>query len=207
MHGDEKTFIRTYTGGQVWPLDPRPEDVRLVDIAHSLGMQCRFTGHPKFRYSIGEHVVRGTRWILDNPHPSDTPEWNRKLALHFLHHDDEETYMNDLSRPVKHDRDLVGYRAACAENEFTIHNALGLDYEWASLHHDDVKEIDNRMLSTEQSQLMKGPLSIPEAEPLPIRLTGWSPARAKFEYLYLHHRLSGMGIWDTIKTVWKEMRQ
>ncbi len=36
--------IVTYSGIEFFPLSPRPEDVRLFDIAHALSMKCRYTG-------------------------------------------------------------------------------------------------------------------------------------------------------------------
>lgn len=44
-------WIQTYTNKQFWPLDPRPEDVCIEDIAHALSLQCRFTGHVREFYS------------------------------------------------------------------------------------------------------------------------------------------------------------
>ena len=37
-------FIETYTGRAFWPLSPKPEDVSIIDIAHSLSNQCRYSG-------------------------------------------------------------------------------------------------------------------------------------------------------------------
>ena len=34
-------WIQTYTGKCFYPLDPRPEEIDIMDIAHSLSMTCR----------------------------------------------------------------------------------------------------------------------------------------------------------------------
>lgn len=47
--------IQTYTGRKFWPLDPRPEDVCIEDIAHALSLKCRFGGHCKRFYSVAQH--------------------------------------------------------------------------------------------------------------------------------------------------------
>ncbi len=38
-------WIQTYTGKQFWPLDPRPEDVDIEDIANALSNLGRYAGH------------------------------------------------------------------------------------------------------------------------------------------------------------------
>ncbi len=45
-------WIQTYTGKQFWPLDPRPEDIDIEDIAHALALTCRFNGHCDYFYSV-----------------------------------------------------------------------------------------------------------------------------------------------------------
>lgn len=209
-HGDSTTYIRTYSGAKYWPLDPRPEDVRLIDIAHSLANQCRFTGHTRKRYSIAEHVCRMAMWAaegLDIPRcPLWGPEFHLLPAYMFaelvLHHDDPEAYLNDLSRPVKHSPQLAEYRNADAENEAVINKTFGLYYSPAVSK--EIKDLDRRMLSTEQSQLMRGSMSFPQSAPLPIKLKCWGPARAKYTYLWLHFRFNGLGRWETFKAIWKE---
>lgn len=38
-------WMQTYTGRLFWPLDPDPDEVEPLDIAHALGMICRYGGH------------------------------------------------------------------------------------------------------------------------------------------------------------------
>lgn len=47
---NSKAWIQTYSGGVLHLLDPQPEEILIEDIAHSLAMQCRFTGHTKWHY-------------------------------------------------------------------------------------------------------------------------------------------------------------
>ena len=44
------SWIQTYTGIQFWPLDPRPEEIEIRDIAHALSLLCRFNGHCRVFY-------------------------------------------------------------------------------------------------------------------------------------------------------------
>ena len=81
--------ILTFTGKWFWPLDPRPEDIDIVDIAHALANKCRFSGHTKKFYSGAQHSVIVSR-ICD---PKD--------ALWGLLHDASEAYLVDLPKPLK----------------------------------------------------------------------------------------------------------
>ncbi len=82
-------WIMTFNGREFSPLNPRPEDVNIMDIAHSLAMQCRFTGHTRGFYSVAEHAIMVSN-ICD---PKD--------ALWGLLHDATEAYLVDLPRPLK----------------------------------------------------------------------------------------------------------
>ena len=50
-------WIQTYTGVKFYPLNPCMDDIDIIDIAHSLSLQCRFTGHLSEFYSVAQHSV------------------------------------------------------------------------------------------------------------------------------------------------------
>lgn len=83
-------WMQTYTGRVFWPLEPRPEDVDIVDIAHALANLCRYGGHSKVFYSVAHHSVLVSQIVP----PAD--------ALWGLMHDSAEAYVIDLIRPIKH---------------------------------------------------------------------------------------------------------
>lgn len=56
-------WIQTFTGRRFWPLDPRPEDVCIEDIAHALSLKCRFGGHCTRFYSVAEHSVHVSNYV------------------------------------------------------------------------------------------------------------------------------------------------
>jgi 5'-deoxynucleotidase YfbR-like HD superfamily hydrolase len=70
-------------------LCPKPSDINIEDIAHSLSHICRFTGHTKFHASVAQHSLILSRLV--------SPE----NALWALLHDGAECYLNDLSSPLK----------------------------------------------------------------------------------------------------------
>ena len=81
--------ILTYTGKWFYPLEPRPEDVDIRDIAHALSLICRFTGHVTYHYSVATHSIAVSE--LCKPH----------LALYGLLHDAGEAYLTDIAHPIK----------------------------------------------------------------------------------------------------------
>ncbi len=82
-------WIQTYTCKKLYPLSPRMEDICIEDIAHSLSMLCRFTGHCKRFYSVAEHSIL-VSYFCD---PAD--------RRHALLHDGSEYGLTDLPTPLK----------------------------------------------------------------------------------------------------------
>lgn len=87
-------YMHTYTGNKYWPFDPRPEEVNIEDIAHSLSMKCRYGGHCNNFYSVAEHSVYCS-YIGEEDE-----------ALERLLHDASEAFNGDLIRPLKYDKEF-----------------------------------------------------------------------------------------------------
>lgn len=194
-------WLQTYTGRQYWPLDPRPEDVDLRDIAHALSQLCRYGGHTLFFYSVAEHSVLLSRWFesaaaasISSPassspldavdvhgNPSRTTHRGAQLALWALLHDAAEAYCVDLPRPVK--RSVHGYEKIEIRNLTAIAQAFGLSLPPMPAA---VKRADTAILADEQVQVMGvPPARWPQLEqpPLGVMVQGWSPRRAEAEFL------------------------
>ena len=150
-------YIETFTGKQFWPLDPRPEDVDVLDIAHSLSMQCRFNGHCKVFYSVAEHSLIVAEELAVMGYSSE-------MQLQGLLHDAAEAYICDLPRPLKNCID--GYKSYELDIQSVIYDALNLDYPSAS-EQLTVKHVDDALLKYEGRHLMPNK-------------TGW--AGTKFKY-------------------------
>lgn len=59
-------FMHTWSGRKFFPLDPRPDEISINDIAHALSNQCRFNGHTtKFYCPIPEEriLTADLRWV------------------------------------------------------------------------------------------------------------------------------------------------
>jgi len=127
------SLIPTFTGRLVDVLDLRPETIDIRDIAHALSQFCRFTGHSRFHYSVGQHSLLVSRIV-----PA-------RFALHGLLHDASEAYLGDISRPLKHSDVMERYRELEFRTQQVINEKFGLP-----LHEpDEVKHADLVALSTE----------------------------------------------------------
>lgn len=162
-------WMQTYTGRQFWPLDPRPEDIEIADIAAALSKLCRYGGHCLRFYSVAEHCVH----VAAAARPS--------LALTALLHDASEAYLSDIVRPVK--PYLSNYMDIEDGLERTVSERFGTIYPLPA----EVKKLDNAILWAEMLQNMADP---PEPwtkwltdEPLNVKLQFWSPERAGAEFM------------------------
>lgn len=130
-------YFETFTGGKVWAIDPRPEEIDIIDIANSLSKNCRFCGHCKYDYTVGQHSIHVSYLV---------PQY---LALAGLLHDASEAYLSDIVRPAK--SDMPEYMAIEKKLELCIEKRFGLN-----LTDDDrklIKIADDQMLATEAYHL------------------------------------------------------
>lgn len=169
-------WMQTYTGRQFWPLDPRPEEIYLEDIAHALSNQCRFAGHCTTFYSVAQHSVLISRIV-----PSIDRAWG-------LLHDAAEAYLVDLPRPIKHHSEIgTEYRKVEAQLMAAIAIRFDLPFDLPL----SVRAADDILLVTEKRDLMpNSPAKWREtSEPMPELITGWIPVMAKNSFLHAAARL------------------
>lgn len=194
------TWVQTYSGVP-WQLDnPRVEDVRLDDIAHSLANICRYTGHSRVHFSVAQHSVLAYLRVRERfcYHP--------RLALAALLHDAHEAYVGDLSSPLKW---LFKKHATEAYEEFCKIEARHQQViaEWAGLPgasvFDDpaIKHADMEMLATERRDLL-GHCDrewLPMPEPLEAIIYPQDASEAKASFLSAFTRAMndahGRGRW------------
>lgn len=169
-----KAFIATYTGKKFFLLQPRLEDIDIVDIAHALALQCRWTGHCKFHYSVAQHAYYCSFLGPENE------------AFHRLNHDDSEAYISDMNRPLKHYTNAgEAYMKVEEPLQHMIYDAFGLPH----IEPPSVKIADTAMLYAEKEQIMG--YAFDEAprvwdvggKPAPIVIERWSPEHAEQIFL------------------------
>ncbi len=173
--------IQTYTNRKFFPLDPKVEDVNILDIAHALGMKVRYTGHVRYFYPVGQHSLLVSRLIYKmtgDPY----------LAFQGLHHDDTETWLPDVASPIKDD--IPGFREIEDRLHVVVADAIGLPHHFDPI----VKKVDKILLIAEQKALMpqrecvdKKYNECPWART--IKIKPMSPKKAKRLYLREHRRL------------------
>lgn len=144
-------MILTFTGRLVDPLRLEPEDISILDIAHSLSMQCRFTGHSRRFYSVAEHCVRVSNMV---------PE---RFALWGLLHDATEAYLGDVSRPLKQTTTMARYREA----EARASRAVALKFNLLPNEPHEVKAADWEACRQEGISLVKGWTTYPQERLFP----------------------------------------
>jgi uncharacterized protein len=169
-------WMQLHSGAKFYPLDPRPEEIDPIDIAHALSLLCRYGGHVDRFYSVAEHCVLMSGWV--------DPE----NALAALLHDATEAYVCDVPRPLK--RQLPGYR----EIEDRVWFAIAYHFKVDLAIPPQVKEADNRILLTERDAMMPNTRyswSQDGMEPLPVKVTGWEPRYAERQYLNRLRELTG----------------
>lgn len=160
--------IEVFSGRMFWPLDPRPEEIDIGDIAHALSMICRFTGHVRRFYSVAQHCVLAARKVE-----------GREDALWALLHDASEAYLTDLSRPIKVLPEMGPYR----EMEKRIMACVCERFDLPLVQPHSVTIADERMLATEKRDLLRGPPWDLPHPPYEDAIASWSPETAERVFL------------------------
>ncbi len=178
-------WIYTASGKKVWPLDPRPEEIDIEDIAHALARVCRFTGHCEPFYSVAEHSERVSRQAEEQARGQKLDKDEiRQTALWGLLHDASEAYICDLSRPMKGSRQIgkpySGFEAGLMQ---AITERFGLPWRMPL----PVRYADEILLATEFRDLMRRceiPGSLKGIAPLPETIVPYAdPYEAQKRFL------------------------
>lgn len=177
--GRRGDWMQTSRGGMFWPLDPRPEEVFVEDIAWHLALICRYNGacglDRPWHYSVAQHSVYVSYQVP------------KQHALAGLMHDAPEAYCCDVHRPLK--RHLAGYKAI----EHHIWKAVAQRFNLPVELDPCVKEADDAVLLAEQAQIMKkspAPWSVPGVK-ADVSIAELTPAQARRLFLRRFEELTG----------------
>lgn len=141
-------WFQINSGVHFYPMDPRPEDILIEDIAHALSRICRFGGHVRDGiYSVASHSMLVADLLPDG----------KKLA--GLLHDATEAYLGDIVSPLK--RSLPDYRDVEDRLAAIIADKFGVNFDDS-----DIKHADMVALATEARDLLTNCTWIDE---LPVR--------------------------------------
>ncbi len=176
-------WIQVRSGGRFYPLDPRPEEVFIEDVAFALSNVTRFSGHCEF-YSVAQHSVLVSRHC------------DQADALFGLLHDSAEAYICDLSRPVKQSLRRAGI-VVFDTIEGAIMDAVCQRFGLPLIQPESVDRADVLLLATEARDLM-APLTpgwrhtVENGYPvLEERIVPWTPLKARQEFLARFAELGG----------------
>ena len=171
-------YIRTFTGRKFFPLDPNPADIDIIDIAHALSMQCRYTGHTKEFYSVAQHST-----IISFACPDPDALWG-------LLHDASEAYLSDISSPVKRDPRFSFYREAEKKLMDVICSRFELPFAMPEI----VNIMDRRLLNKEQEVFCHDDHSYKDVDKMRVRLVSLTPKRAFNDFM---NRFEEIQTWKT----------
>ena len=136
-------WMETYTG-IFYPIDPKSEEVSLIDIAHGLSLICRFGGQCKHFYSVAQHCLNVCNDL-------EVLGYDKQTQLIGLLHDASEAYICDIIRPFK--PEIPEYRVFEERVENVIYERFGLPFPDEEMHK-IIKFSDNEVLYNEVEQLM-----------------------------------------------------
>ncbi|MDF2615119.1 MAG: hypothetical protein K0S71_2905 [Clostridia bacterium] len=175
-------YILTYSKIKFYPLDPIKSDISIIDIAHALSMMTRANGHFKHFYSVAQHSVNCFKEAKNRG-------YSERVQLGALLHDASESYISDLTRPVK--KNLKEYFVI----EEKLQQAI---YEWAGIgdlfdeEQKQIRDIDDALLHYEFKELMD--ISLFDAAP--VCSAGHDVSQKEFdsvkqEFISIFNQLTG----------------
>lgn len=175
-------WMGTFTGERFWPLDPKPWDFHLGDIAHHLSMTCRYGGAVQRFYSVAEHSVLVSLFVA--------PEYAKEALLH----DASEAYVGDLIRPLKHQPELKAFRDA--EDRIYPMVMTAFKVESTPESRAAISEVDDRIIVDETQALMRCPEKYADRYPvgraLGATIRALDPQAAKALFLSRYLELFGV---------------
>lgn len=194
------TWIQTRTGLAVDLLDPRPEQIALLDIASSLSRLCRYTGHSRDHTSVAEHCCRVSDILLRRHITTNSPAYAYEAAWAGLTHDAAEEITGDVSRPMKIAMREVARLQGREESDFDVVAAVieracrkKVDpHDRAHVWEAAVKQVDLEDLVSEKIVQLGSPPRpwTDKQKPHSYPIECWEPSRARREWLLRAVRLA-----------------
>jgi 5'-deoxynucleotidase YfbR-like HD superfamily hydrolase len=120
------------------------EDINIVDIAHALSLMTRANGHFKHFYSVAQHSINCYK-------EAQNRAYSTRVQLGCLLHDASESYISDITRPVK--RNLPEYFVIEEKLQRTIYEKFEIG-DLSEKEQKQIKDIDDALLYFEFKEVM-----------------------------------------------------
>lgn len=140
-YNSEDAWLQTFSGVDIYPLEPDINKINIVDVAHSLAQLNRYNGHSISPINVAYHSVVVSMNV------------RQELALAALLHDAPEYILGDICRPIKRTPLFAPYRRL--EDEWLA--LFGQKYGFETPLDKEIKLADNGALLYEQSMYMMDP--------------------------------------------------
>lgn len=175
----DKCCISTFYKHNFDPTAPTAEDLCMEDIAHALSFLTRANGHFREFYSVARHS-------LNCAYEAKARGYSEKVQLIALLHDSAESYIGDLTRPLR--RHIPEF----SEYERTLQKLIYEKFATTDVAEEEialVKEIDDSLLYHE-FKAFHGAALFDSAPWLEIELqSDKAPAETEAEFLELYAHL------------------
>lgn len=178
----------TTNSGLIFDLaDPKPEMIDLEDIAKALSKYCRFGGQCDVFYSVAEHSVLVSDFILRKYD-------NKQLALAGLFHDAHEAYTGDRTFPIKQypqgpELDLLDEKIQHIINRVFNINISAQEYK------SFVKYADVAIFNLECASIFKNyafsihEFSVNQCKELGLAIGGLPPSMGYWAFIEQYHKV------------------
>jgi hypothetical protein len=136
--------ILTYSKIRFYPTKPVITDINIADIAHALSLMTRANGHFEHFYSVAQHSINCYKEVKSRG-------YSTRVQLGCLLHDASESYISDITRPVK--KFLPEYFIIEERLQKTIYQRFGIG-DLSDEERKQINEIDDVLLYFEFKALM-----------------------------------------------------
>lgn len=138
-------WLETYTGVKFDLVNPKVEQVDIIDIAHVLSKAERFANHLRTRFTVAQHSIICAKLAEKLGH-------SKVIQLYLLTHDFSEAYIVDVPRPLKNL--MTDYKVIENKIQQVMYNFVGLS-EPTEEEMKIIDEIDNLSLFYEAELLTR----------------------------------------------------
>lgn len=175
----DKCCISTFYNHNFDPTAPTAEDLCMEDIAHALSFLSRANGHFREFYSVARHS-------LNCAYEAKARGYSEKVQLLALLHDSAESYIGDLTRPLRR------HIPAFSEYERALQKLIFEKFATTDVTKEEIaciQEIDDSLLYHE-FKTFHGAELFDSAPRLEIEIqSDKAPAETKAEFLALYASL------------------